>query len=52
MRNQKYRVLALVILAASLWTVNAEAQGNWRPGDFGSWRFYMGISEPKCDSQF
>jgi len=52
MRNQKYRVLALVIVATCLWTAGAEAQGNWQPGEFGSWRFYMGMSEPKCDSQF
>ncbi len=52
MRNQNYRVLALVIAIASLWSVSADAQGNWQPSDFGSWRFYMGIFEPKSDSQF
>ena len=52
MRYQKFRVFALVIVVICLWTVSAEAQGNWRPGDFGSWRFFMGISEPRCDSQF
>jgi len=52
MRCQNYRVLALVIAVASLATVSAEAQGNWRPGDFGSWRFFMGTFEPESDSQF
>ena len=52
MFSQKSRFLAIVILATSLWTINAEAQGNWRPGDFGSWRFFMGIAEPRSDSQF
>jgi hypothetical protein len=52
MRSQKYRVLALGIAIASLASFNAEAQGNWRPGDFGSWRFYMGIFEPEANSQF
>jgi len=52
MRSQRYRVLALGIAIASLASFNAEAQGNWRPGDFGSWRFYMGIFEPEANSQF
>ncbi len=52
MRHQKCRVLALAIVATCLWTVSAEAQGNWRPSDFGSWRFFMGVSEPRCDSLF
>ena len=52
MSSQKYRVLALVIVATFLWTVSAEAQGNWQPADFGSWRFFMGTFEPNCDSQF
>jgi hypothetical protein len=52
MRSQNQRVLALVIAIVSLATVSAEAQGNWRPGDFGSWRFFMGIFEPEANSQF
>jgi hypothetical protein len=52
MRSQKILILALAVAIASLATVNAEAQGNWRPGDFGSWRFFMGIFEPEANSQF
>ena len=52
MRNQRYLVLAIAVTIASLAPVNAEAQGNWRPGDFGSWRFFMGIFEPEANSQF
>ena len=43
----------LVLFAAfSLIAVNAEAQGNWNPGDFGSVRFYLGLFEPRADSQY
>lgn len=52
MRHQKHRALVLVIAIASLWSVSAGAQGNWQPGDFGSWRFYLGTFDPNGDSQF
>ena len=52
MRHQNYRVLAIIVAVTILSTVSAEAQGNWRPGDFGSWRFFMGIFEPNADSQY
>ena len=51
MHQFKGRVLILVVTVAALWSVSAEAQGNWQPGDFGSWRFSMGIFEPTASSQ-
>jgi hypothetical protein len=52
MRQKRNILLILVFVTASLWTATAEAQGNWRPGDFGSWRFWMGVFEPEANSQF
>jgi hypothetical protein len=52
MNQFKGRVLILVVTVATLWSVNAGAQGNWQPGDFGSWRFYMGLFEPTASSQY
>jgi hypothetical protein len=52
MLHQKSRVFTLVIAVAALWSASAEAQGNWQPGDFGSWRFYMGVFEPTASSQY
>jgi hypothetical protein len=40
-------VLAVILLAPP-----AEAQGNWRPGDFGSLRFRLGLAEPRADSPY
>jgi hypothetical protein len=52
MFRQRYRALTLAIAIAALWSVAAEAQGNWQPGDFGSWRFYLGLFEPEANSQY
>jgi hypothetical protein len=52
MSHKKYLVLALFIAIAGLGATSAEAQGNWQPGDFGSWRFYLGLFEPNADSQY
>lgn len=52
MRRQRLFMLVFAVAIASLVTAQAEAQGNWRAGDFGSWRFFMGIFEPEADSQF
>ncbi len=52
MLRTKHRAFILAIAIAALWSVSAEAQGNWRPGDFGSWRFFMGIFEPTASSQY
>ncbi len=41
---------ALIIVAVS--AVAAEAQGNWRPGDFGSFRLRFGLFEPDAESQY
>jgi hypothetical protein len=43
-------VLGWIIVAAC--AAAAEAQGNWRPGDFGSLRFRFGLFEPKADSEY
>jgi hypothetical protein len=36
----------------SLLAIPAEAQGNWRPGDFGSARLRVGLFEPDGDSEY
>jgi hypothetical protein len=40
---------ALIVAAAS---GLAEAQGNWRPGDYGSLRFRLGLFEPDGSSRY
>ncbi len=52
MLQKKNLVIVFTIALASLWAAGVEAQGNWQPGDFGSWRFYLGIFEPEGDSQY
>ncbi len=52
MHRQPSLVITIGLALACLWTVHAEAQGNWQPGDFGSWRFYGGMFQPAADSQF
>lgn len=52
MLRTKHLMLTVTIAVAALWSVSAEAQGNWRPGDFGSWRFYLGLFEPEGNSQY
>lgn len=52
MFNQSSRALTLVIAILTLWSVSAEAQANWQPGDFGSWRFYLGFFEPEASSRY
>lgn len=42
--------IAAVILIFS--ANDANAQGNWQPGDFGSVRFSLGIFSPQGDSQY
>jgi len=52
MPNSVVRVLALAIVAASLLSFPAEAQGNWRRGDNGSARLRVGLFEPDGDSEY
>ncbi len=53
MNRQSQRMLAVTALVVcALCATGAEAQGNWQPGDFGSMRFYLGISQPRADSQY
>ena len=52
MGSRHIRILALVISLLTLCTVTTEAQGNWQPGDFGAFRFYLGLFEPNADSQY
>jgi hypothetical protein len=52
MRRLTHFSLIIVIATSTLFAVNAEAQGNWKPGDFGSARFYLGLFEPQADSQY
>ena len=50
-RSTCLSVLFATIVAAGM-SVTAEAQGNWRPGDFGSVRGYIGIFSPQGDSAY
>jgi hypothetical protein len=52
MRRQHSHVIIVMLAVACLGAVHAEAQGNWQPGDFGSWRFYAGVFQPTADSQY
>jgi hypothetical protein len=52
MVQKKRLAVALTFVLVSLWAAGVEAQGNWQPGDFGSWRFYLGTFEPEGDSQY
>ncbi len=52
MQQRRIHILAFVITILTLCAVNAEAQGNWQPGDFGAVRFYLGLYEPNADSQY
>jgi hypothetical protein len=47
--SRRIVILTVALLAGS---VAAEAQGNWRPGDFGSVRVRLGLFEPAGDSQY
>ena len=46
------RMLIIVPIAVIVATQSAEAQGNWRPGDFGAIRFRLGLFEPEANSQY
>jgi hypothetical protein len=52
MKSNRNQVLAGVAVVFALSTVTVEAQGNWQPGDFGAFRFYLGLFEPNADSQY
>ena len=52
MGSRHVRILALIISLLTLCAVTTEAQGNWHPGDFGAFRFYLGLFEPNADSQY
>jgi hypothetical protein len=52
MRNHWFGTIGLVIAVAMLSAGSAGAQGNWQPGDFGAFRFYVGLFEPQGDSTY
>ena len=52
MKIRRIRVLVVVAVLLALGALSAEAQGNWQPGDFGAFRFYLGLFEPNADSQY
>ena len=52
MKVQDIRILAVVVVFVAMGALTAEAQGNWQPGDFGAFRFYLGLFEPNADSQY
>jgi len=47
-------LLGMLIAATTLagYSVDANAQGNWQPGEFGSLRGYIGIFSPQGDSEY
>ncbi len=51
MRLNPLRILAMTALGI-LTALPASAQGNWRPGDFGSVRFRLGLFSPDGESQY
>ena len=52
MKSNRIHILAVVAVLLALGTLPAEAQGNWQPGDFGAFRFYLGLFQPNADSQY
>jgi len=52
MRSLLTRSLTLALLVLALGALQAEAQGNWQPGDFGSVRLRLGLWEPEGDSEY
>jgi hypothetical protein len=52
MRNHRCGTIVLVIAVTMLSAGAAGAQGNWQPGDFGAFRFYVGLIEPQGDSTY
>jgi hypothetical protein len=52
MRNHRFGTIVLVTAVAMLVAGSAGAQGNWQPGDFGAFRFYVGLFEPQGDSAY
>jgi hypothetical protein len=52
MRSHSVRSVIFGALIVAAGSGLAEAQGNWRPGDFGSLRFRVGLFEPEGDSQY
>lgn len=52
MRSTVIRSALIGVLGVITVTGLAEAQGNWRPGDFGSMRFRFGLFEPDGSSEY
>jgi hypothetical protein len=46
------RTLIIASIVVLVGSQSAEAQGNWQPGDFGSWRIRFGLFEPDGDSEY
>jgi hypothetical protein len=44
--------LVLTLALSMLWPVEAAAQGNWKPGDFGAVRFRLGLYHPQGNSKY
>ncbi len=51
-RHSQRMLVTAALIVCALCTTGAEAQNNWQPGDFGSMRFYLGIYQPRADSQY
>ncbi len=52
MRRSTFLVVSAATIILAGFSVDATAQGNWQPGDFGSVRGSIGIFSPQGDSQY
>lgn len=52
MERSMRRVAVVTAALCALIAADVSAQGNWRPGDFGSLRFRLGVFEPAGSSDF
>ena len=52
MRKTLIHAVLLASLMGAATVPVAEAQGNWKAGDFGSFRIRFGLNEPRCDSLY
>jgi hypothetical protein len=52
MRRSTFLAVIVATITLAGFSVDAAAQGNWQPGDFGAVRGYIGIFSPQGDSQY
>jgi hypothetical protein len=52
MRHHPLRAALLCLIVVAVFAPDASAQGNWKPGDYGSLRFRLGLFEPDGESMY